>query len=128
MTDWFGKGCPWLAAQHEAADEDKKCTPVLVFCNHEGNVDPSEGNCCEAKCPLGLKQVSLADALAGLPAPPAPVAVPEHVVDLCRHSFNHMVFSGRFDDVRCSEIKSRLATVFGQDAVDAMLVRIGVTP
>lgn len=128
MTDWFGKGCVWLAAQHEADDEDKKCTPVLVFCNHEGNTDTTEGNCCPAKCPLGLKQASLADALAGLPAAPAPVAVPAHIVDLCTRTYNHMIFSGRFDDVRCSEIKSRLAAVFGQEAVDEMLRKLGVTP
>lgn len=138
MTTWFGKDCAWITAQHEHDDEDKKCTPILVFCNHLGNTDTCEGNCCEAKCPLKLKMdaftrvasgdMTLADVLAGVPVPAVQNAEPPaYAVDLCLRTYNYMVFGKRFDDVRCSEIKSRLAAVFGQDVVDAMLVQIGVT-
>jgi hypothetical protein len=61
MSNWFGKGCKYLAAQWDCCDVDadtehtgcyKEDEPVLVFCNHINNKKQYEGNCNKKDCPL----------------------------------------------------------------------------
>ena len=57
MTGWFGKGCQYLSAQWEENEitggrDYKEYEPVLVFCNHPGNIDNCEGNCNPTSCPI----------------------------------------------------------------------------
>ncbi|MEW5952657.1 MAG: DUF4326 domain-containing protein [Bacillota bacterium] len=78
VGSWFGKGCAFQACQFEGWDteherEEDRSSPVLVFCNHGGNPNDTEGNCCEKLCPLTIKptikqivQVSFAGNLSYL--------------------------------------------------------------
>jgi len=66
MGDWFGKGCKYQSCQFERWNtregyEEDRSFPVLVYCNHLGNEDNSEGNCTEKKCPLSKEQLRKAN-------------------------------------------------------------------
>lgn len=65
MSNWFGKGCKYLAAQWELCDVQadtehtgayKESEPELVFCNHPDNTEDAEGNCNKRLCPLSVEK------------------------------------------------------------------------
>jgi hypothetical protein len=61
MDYWFGKGCKFQCCQWEDTEETggpdyKECEPVLIFCNHEKNLEDTEGNCRPFTCPLNFRK------------------------------------------------------------------------
>ena len=56
-TSWFGKGCKYLSVLWEDREGslfpiERLPEPILKFCNHEKNVEDTEGNCRSNICPV----------------------------------------------------------------------------